>query len=207
EVVVFRLPTSVFRLFEDLRDSAGAHGAATLPDREPQPLIHSDRSDQIHRHLRVIARHHHLRPLRKSHRPGHISSPEIKLRAIPRKKRVMATTLLLGQHIHLRLELSMRSDTPRLGQHLTPLHIILTNPPPQHPHVVAPPSLIQQLAEHPDTRSHRLRSVTDTNDLHLLIPPQHPKPDPARHHRPPTRNRKHILNRHQKRLISIPIRL
>src|SRR5690606_4431451 len=30
-------------LLEDLGDAAGAHGAATLTDREPQTLVHRDR--------------------------------------------------------------------------------------------------------------------------------------------------------------------
>src|SRR2546422_2681501 len=49
-------------LFQDFRDHAGAHGAAALADREPQLLLHRDRRDQLDRHLRVVARHHHLHP-------------------------------------------------------------------------------------------------------------------------------------------------
>src|SRR5690606_13843536 len=88
---------SVFRvgLFDDLGDPAGTDRAATLTNREPQPLIHRDRSDQLHRHLSVVPRHHHLSPLRQRDRPRHIRRPEIKLRPIPRKERIVPTTLLL----------------------------------------------------------------------------------------------------------------
>ena len=48
----------------------------------------------------------------------------------------MPPTLLLGQHIGLGLELGMRSNRTRPRHHLTPLHILLTNPPQQQPHIV-----------------------------------------------------------------------
>ena len=54
---------------DDLGDDAGADGAAALADREAQLLVHRDRRDQLHRHLHVVARHHHLRALRKLRHP------------------------------------------------------------------------------------------------------------------------------------------
>src|SRR5256885_3374082 len=36
-------------------------------DREPQPLVHGDRRDQLDLHLDVVPRHHHLRPLWQLH--------------------------------------------------------------------------------------------------------------------------------------------
>src|SRR6266581_5589136 len=76
-------------LLEDLDDAAGADRAATLPDREPQPLRHRDRLDQPHRHLRIIPRHRHLRPLRQHNLPRHIRRTEIKLRPVIIEKRRM----------------------------------------------------------------------------------------------------------------------
>ena len=35
-------------LRDDVGDDAGPDGAATLADREPQPLLHRDRRDQLH---------------------------------------------------------------------------------------------------------------------------------------------------------------
>src|SRR6266542_2471648 len=69
-------------LLEDLDDAAGTHGAATLTDREPQPLGHRDRGDQPHGHLGVIPRHRHLGPLRQAHLTGHVGGPEVKLRPV-----------------------------------------------------------------------------------------------------------------------------
>src|SRR5437868_6746671 len=194
-------------LLLDLDDAARTHGPATLTDREPQPLIHRDRLLQLHRHLGVITRHHHLRPLRQIHRAGHIRRPEIELRMIIREERRMPTALLLRQDVHLRRELRVRRNTPRLRQHLPPLHILFLRPPQQRPNVVARPTLIQQLPEHLHTRTRRLRRRPQPDDLDLLPHLHLTALHPARHHRPPTRNREHILDRHQKRLIDIPRRL
>src|SRR4051794_33099347 len=63
-------------LVSDLGDAAGADGAATLTDGEPQALLHGDRLDQLDRHLGVVARHDHLGALGESHHAGHVSGPE-----------------------------------------------------------------------------------------------------------------------------------
>src|SRR6266536_2648196 len=174
-------------LLEDLDDAAGADGAATLTDREPQPLGHRDRGDQPHGHLGVVPRHRHLGPLRQAHLTGHIGGPEVKLRPVVVEKRRMSPTLLPRQHVHLRGELGMRRDTARPGQHLATLHVIAPGAPQQHPDVVAGLPLIQQLAEHLHPGHHRLGSGrADPNDLHLPPNPHHTLLHPAGHHRPPT---------------------
>src|SRR6266511_2252188 len=83
-------------LLEDLDDAAGTHGAATLTDREPQPIGHRDRGDQPHRHLG---------PLRQAHLTGHVGGPEVKLRPVVVEERRMPPPLLPAQHVHLRAEL------------------------------------------------------------------------------------------------------
>src|SRR5690606_23830290 len=90
---------SSVRSFGDLCDAAGAYGAAALTDGEPQTLVHGDRSDQLHRHLGVVSRHHHLGALGKSDRTGHIRGPEIELGPVTREERVVTTTLLLGEDV------------------------------------------------------------------------------------------------------------
>src|SRR5262249_9578139 len=77
----------------------------------------------------------------------------------------------LRQHVHLRLELPVRLDRPRLRQHLPPLHLVLVDPPQQRPDFVPRLPLVPELAEH-------------------LPPPHHPPPPPvlptpAPHLRPP----------------------
>src|SRR5690606_37811948 len=55
--------SSVENLLQDLRDDAGADGPAALADGEAQPRVHRDRRNQLHRHLHVVAGHHHLNAL------------------------------------------------------------------------------------------------------------------------------------------------
>src|SRR6476469_9659601 len=92
-----------FSSLQDLGDAAGAHGTATLTDGETQTLVHRGRLPQLHRHRHVVTRHHHLRTLRQLHRASHIRRPEEELRPIIVEERLVTTTLVLVQHIHLTL--------------------------------------------------------------------------------------------------------
>src|SRR5262249_39073526 len=45
------------KLLDDFDDDAGTDGAAAFADREPDLLVHRNRTDQRHHHVDVIARH------------------------------------------------------------------------------------------------------------------------------------------------------
>src|SRR5438128_4014371 len=139
-------------LLQDLGGHAGADGAAAFADRKPQLLRHRDRRDQLDRHLRVVPRHHHLRPRRQLHRPRHVRRPQIKLRPIPLEERRMPPAFFLRQDVHLTLKLRVRRDALRLRQHHPPLHLVLLHPPPQPPHPAPPPPLTPPLSAHPPPR-------------------------------------------------------
>src|SRR5690606_32458873 len=124
-------------LLDDLGHHAGADGAAALADGEAQALVHGDRRDQRHHHLDVVARHDHLHALRQLAGAGHVRGPEVELRAVTLEERSVAATLLLRQHVHLRLELRVRRDRTRLRQHLAALHLVTLGAAQQHAHVVA----------------------------------------------------------------------
>src|SRR5690606_14956040 len=81
-------------LLDDLGDAAGADGAATLTDREPQTLVHRDRLTELDGHRHVVTRHHHLGTRRQLHRPRHIRGPEEELRPVVVEERLVTTTLL-----------------------------------------------------------------------------------------------------------------
>src|SRR5208283_3201464 len=183
--------------FKDFGDDAGAHGAAAFPDREAQPLVHGDRRDQLQRHLHVVPRHHHLRPRRQLHHPRHVRRPKVELRPVPLEERRVPPPLLLRQHVHLRLKLRVRRDRPRLRQDHPPLHVLLVHPPQQQPHVVPRPPIVQQLPKHLHPRHHRLLVRIEPHQPHLLPHLHHPPLHPPRRHRPPPRDREHILHRHQ----------
>src|SRR5215831_16952493 len=86
-------------LLDDLYDDAGADGAAAFADGEAQLLFHRDRHDQLDLDRHVVARHHHLGPLRKLHDPRHIRRPEIELRPVIAEERRVTPALLLGQDV------------------------------------------------------------------------------------------------------------
>src|SRR6266850_1349403 len=169
-------------LLRALHHDTGAHRAAALADGEPQLLLHRDRHDHLDRHRHVVPRHHHLRPRRQRAHPRHVRRPEVELRPVPVEIRRVPPALFLRQHVHLGLELLVRLDRARLGQHLPPLDLFLVDPPQQRPDIVPRLPLVQQLAEHLHARHHRLARVLDPHDLHFLAhlpdPPPHPPPHP-----------------------------
>src|SRR5437762_6628173 len=77
-------------LLLDFGDDPGAHRAAALADREAEAILHRDRGDQLDRHLRVVAGHHHLHARRQLHRPRHVGRPQIELRPVPLEERRVA---------------------------------------------------------------------------------------------------------------------
>ena len=48
------------KLFDDASHDTSAHRMATFTDSKTKTLFHSNRSNQRHRHLNVVARHHHV---------------------------------------------------------------------------------------------------------------------------------------------------
>src|SRR5437870_10887061 len=125
-------------LFLNLGDDAGAHRAAPFADREPQLLLHRDRLDQLDRQRHVVPRHHHLHPRRQRAHPRHVRRPKVELLPVPVEVGRVPPPLFLRQHVHLGLEVLVRLDRRRLGQHLPPLHLVLVHPP-HHPPDIFPP--------------------------------------------------------------------
>src|SRR5690606_13303512 len=169
-------------LLVDLGDDARAHRAATLADGETQALVHRDRVDQRHRHLHVVAGHHHLDAFRKLHRARDVGRAEVELRAVALEERRVTATLVLRQHVHLGLELRVRRDRTRLAQHLAALHVVALRAAKQQARVVARLALVQQLAEHLDAGHRRLLGRADTDDLDLLAHLDDAALDAAGHH-------------------------
>src|SRR5437867_1979351 len=176
-------------LGDDLADDAGADRASALADREPQPLLHRDRRDQLHFHVHVVPRHHHLPPRRQRRHPRHVRGPKVELRPVPVEERRVPPPLLLRQHVHRPLELGVRRDRPRRHHAHPPLQVLLLDPPQQQPDVVPRDRLVHALAEHLHPRHHRLARLPQAHDLHLVphlhLPPLRPPPP----HPPPPRPR------------------
>src|SRR5487761_2792753 len=194
-------------LLDDLGDDAGADGAATLANSEAQTLFHGDRGDQLHRDRNIVPRHHHLSPRRQLHRPRHVRRPEVKLRTVTVEKRRVTPTLILRQNINLRREMRVRRDRARLRQHLPTLHFLALRAAQQHSDVVTRLPLVQQLPEHLNPCADRLQRRPYPDDLDFLANLDHTTLNPARHHRAPTRDREHVLDRHQEGAVNRPLRL
>src|SRR6185436_2379097 len=125
--------------------------------------------------------------------PRHVRRPEVELRPVPVEERRVPPPLVLAQHVHLRLELPVRRDRPRLRQHLPPLHLVLVHPPQQRPYVVPCPPPVQQVPAHPHPRHHRLPRLPTPHDLDLVPHLHDPALHPPRHHRPPPRDRENVF--------------
>src|SRR3989442_3347221 len=106
----------------NLRDDACADGLAALADGKPQALLHRNGRNQRHHHLHVVPRHHHLGPLGQLAAARHVGGAEVKLRPVPREERRVPSAFFLGEHVHLALELGVRGDRARFGEHLPALH-------------------------------------------------------------------------------------
>src|SRR5262249_56574260 len=90
-------------------------------------------------HVDVVSRHDHLGPRRKRRHPRHVRRAEVELRPVPVEERRVPAPLLLLQDVHLRLELLVRCDLPRLAQHLPAPHVLPPHPPQERPHVFPRP--------------------------------------------------------------------
>src|SRR5262245_16237256 len=194
-------------LLQDLGDDAGADGLAALADREAKTFLAGDRRDQLDLQVDVVPRHHHLRPLGQRAQPRHVRRPEVELRPVSLEERRVTPALFLLQDIDLALELLVRRDAPGLRQHLSALDLLALRAAQQRADVVARAPLVQQLAEHLHARHDRLRRRPETNDLDLLAHLHDAALHAARHHRPAARDREHVLDRHQERLLDLPLRL
>src|SRR5262245_55480102 len=195
--------TPLYTLLHYLGYDAGADGAAALADGEAQALVHGDRLDQLDRHARIVPRHHHLRALGQRHHARHVRRPEVELRTIVREERRVTATLLLGQDVGFGLEVRVRRDRPRLGQNLAALHVLTANAAQQRTDVVARLALVEQLAEHLDAGHDGLGRGLQPHDLDLLADLHNTALDAARHHRAAARDREHVLDRHQERLVLV----
>src|SRR5450759_999367 len=194
---------AMLHLFDNLADDAGAHSAATLTDREVGTDLQRHRHNQLDGQVHVVARHHHLDPARQLRFTRHVHRPHVELRPVPVEERRVAPALFLLQHVHRTLERHVRLDRPRLCQHLPALHVLALDPAQQTPHVVPRNPFLQDLAKHLYPGHHRLARVPQPDDLHFLADLHYPTLDPPRHHRPSPLDPKHVLDRHQERLVRL----
>src|SRR5215467_12947365 len=112
------------RLLANSGNPTRADGPAAFTDREPKPLFHSDRLNQLHLHLGVVAREHHLGAFRQVDHTGHVGGTEVELRTVVVEERRVPAALVLGQDVDLRLELGVRGVGARPDDDLPALHFL-----------------------------------------------------------------------------------
>ena len=156
--------------------------------------------------LHVVARHHHLGARRQLDRARHVRRAEVELRAVVREERRVTAALFLGQDVGLGLELRVRRHRARLAQHLAALDAVTVDTAQKRADVVARFTAVQQLAEHLNARAGRLLRVADADDFDLVAHVDHAALNTAGHNRTATRDREHVLDRHQERLVNRTLR-
>ena len=146
-------------------------------------------------------------PSGRSHYAGHVGGAEVELRAVAGEERGVTAAFFLGQDVDLGLELGVRRDRAGLGQHLAALHVFALDAAEQHADVVAGLALVQQLAEHLDAGDDGLAGWPDADDLDFVADLDDAALDAAGDHRAAARDREHVLDRHQERLVLRTLRL
>src|SRR5690606_35247152 len=193
---------------DDLRNPTGADGTPAFATREAPTLLHGDRLDQLHGHGGVVTRHRHLGALGEGHHPGDVGGPEVELRTVVLEERRVPPTLVLGEDVHRRLELGVRGGGARLDHDHAALHVLPLDTAQQQTAVLARPRVVQHLAEHLDAGDGGLdRLLLDADDLDLLHRLEQAALDPAGHHGAPPGDGEDVLDRHQERLVDVPLGL
>ena len=95
----------------------------------------------------------------------------------------------------------------RLGQNLAALDAFALNAAQQRADIVARLALVQQLAEHFHAGARWSWRSADADDLDFLADLDDAALDAARHHGAAARDREHVFDRHQERLVDRALRL
>ncbi len=196
-----------YSLLDDFGYGSGADGAAALADGEAELLLHGDRGDELHVDRHVVARRHHLDAFRKLDRARHVRRAEVELRAVAVHERRVAAALFLLQDVNLSLEVGVRGNGLRGGENHAADDVLLLRAAEQEAHVVAGLRVVEQLAEHLDAGHHVFSRVAEAHALHLVVQADDAALDAARGHRAAARDREHVLDRHQERLVRLADRL
>ena len=113
----------------------------------------------------------------------------------------MAAALLLGQDVHLGLELGVGLDRAGLGEHLAALDVVALDAPQEGADVVAGAALVEQLLEHLDAGDDDLAGGPDADDLDLLADLDDAPLDAPGGHGAPALDAEDVLDGHEEGLV------
>ncbi len=83
-------------LFLDADADASPNSPSPLTDGKLHPFFHRNRLDQLHRHLDVVSRHHHLHSLGQLDGSRDVGRANVELRPIAVEERRVPASLFLG---------------------------------------------------------------------------------------------------------------
>ena len=157
-------------LLYDLDNLAGTYGTSTFADGELETFVKGYRSDELNIDLDVVAWHNHLDSFRKADLTGNVKSTDEELRTILVVEWSVTSTLFLLEDVDLSLEVLVRSDGTRLGDDFATLNFLLVDTAEEKTYIVSGLTLIEELAEHLDTRYNGgLRLIAETYDLSRIV--------------------------------------
>ena len=141
------------------------------------------------------------------HDAGHVRRAEVELRTVVGEERRVTAALFLGQDVGLGLELRVRLHRARLAQHLAALDVLALRAAQQAP-TLSPASPWSSSLRNISTPVTVVFVVgLQADDLDFLADLDDAALDAARHHRAAARDREHVLDRHQERLVHRTLRL
>src|SRR4026209_371551 len=191
----------IYTLFDNFGDDTGTDGETTFADGELGTLLKRHRHDQLHRQVHIVSRHHHLHTFRQGDVARHIHRADVELRSIPTEECLVPPTLFLLQHIHLRQKLLVWGYTPRLGQHLSTLHIFSFDAAPQNARIVSSRHFVQFLVEHFRACDDRILRLAQSNNGDRVAFLGFPTIHSSCHHSSASLDREHILHCHHERFV------
>ncbi len=116
--------------------------------------------------------------------------------------------LVLREDVDLGLEVRVRRDRAGLGQHLAALDLLTLRPAEQRAGVVARLREVEELVEHLEAGDDGLLDLlVDADHLDLVAALDLALLDAAGDDGAAAGDREHVLDRHQERLVDIPLRL
>ena len=192
---------------EDLGNSTSSHGAATFADCEAKAVLHGDGLNQSDLHFGVVTWHDHLFTGWQVHNTGHVSGPEVELRAVVVEERSVSTTLILRQDVDRGFELGVRRNRARLTKDLATLNVFTLGSTQQNANVFTSLTFVEQLAEHLDSGYGGLLDlVANTNDFNFFVDLDDSTLDTTGDNGSTTSDREDVLNGHQEGLVNIALR-
>ena len=135
-------------LLNDLGDDSSSDSPSSLPHVEPQTLLHSNGRDELDVERGIISRHNHFGSLLEVEGPGDVRGTEEELGSVIAEEGGVPPSLVLGEHVALRLELLSGGDGSGRRKDLATADVLALGSAEESTNVVTSHSRVQELFEH-----------------------------------------------------------